>query len=205
MKGKTMDTEQSGLTIERGARLTFVDREKGRNIDGLFIGTVDKGDLVVAPLSDHQPQLSAGAILNGRFLSREDMVAFTSEILEVFDHPVSLWRIQAPTDVKTLDLRDNKRIQCSVSASIEAIDRGQVLAGIIQDISKSGARCSFPSTDAAESPFFVGETVILRCVFPGMPGEQTTRGEITDVHHSKVEWSMALRFAEPAWWVPPYH
>jgi hypothetical protein len=95
-----MDTEQPGLTIERGARLTFVDREKGRNVDGLFIGTVDKGDLVVAPLSDHQPQLSAGAILNGRFLSREDMVAFTSEILEVFDHPVSLWRIQAPTDVK---------------------------------------------------------------------------------------------------------
>jgi hypothetical protein len=63
----------------------------------------------------------------------------------------------------------------------------------------------FPSTDAAESPFFVGETVILRCVFPGMPGEQTTRGEITDVRHSKDEWSMALRFAEPAWWVPPYH
>jgi hypothetical protein len=87
MKGKTMDTEQPGLTIERGARLTFVDREKGRNVDGLFIGAVDKGDLVVAPLSDHQPQLSTGAILNGRFLSREDMVAFTSEIPGSFRPP----------------------------------------------------------------------------------------------------------------------
>lgn len=191
--------------MERGAVLRFVAREKDQTIEGLFIGSGANGEVVVVPLSAPPPQLSAGAILHGRLQSREDMVAFTSEILEVIDYPVLLWRIQVPADVKRFDCRDNRRIQCSLSASIEAIERGQVLAGIIRDISKSGVRCIFQSSDAAESPFAVDDPVILRCVFPGIPGEQATRGTITEVSKNEEQWSMAVRFAESAWWVPPYH
>lgn len=197
--------EKHGLTMERGAVLRFMDREKNRTIEGLFIGRGGNDDVVVVPLSAHQPQLSAGVILHGRLQSREEMVAFTSEILEVIDYPVLLWRIQMPTDVKKFDCRDNKRIQCSLSASIEAIDKGQMLTGIIRDISKSGVRCIFQSSDAAESPFAMDDTVVLRCVFPGIPGEQATRGTITEVSQTEDQWSMAVRFAESAWWVPPYH
>lgn len=200
-----MQMEIHGLTLERGAVLRFVDREKNRITEGLFIGSSTSGDLVVVPLSEYQHQPSAGAILNGQFLSRADMVAFTTEILEVIDHPVTLWRIKVPTDMKKYDFRDSKRIQCSVSASIETIDKGQVLAGILRDISKSGARFFFQSIDAAESPFVVGESIILRCVFPGIPGEQATRGKISDVRQTEDEWSLGVRFAESAWWVPPYH
>lgn len=191
--------------MERGAVLRFVDLEKDQTVEGLFIGSGANGDVVVVPLSAHPPHLSVGAILHGRVRSREDMVAFTSEILEVIDYPVLLWRIQVPTDIKPFDCRDNRRIQCSLSASIEAIEKGQVLAGIIRDISKSGVRCIFQSSDAAESPFTVDDTVILRCVFPGIPGEQATRGTITEVSKTEEQWSMAVRFAESAWWVPPYH
>ena len=205
MKGKTVGMEKPELALEQGALLRFIDPNTDAITGGIFIGTGDNGDFVVVPLSENKSQPAAGAMLHGRCLFMDNMVAFKSRIVEITDHPVTLWRIHAPTDVKKYDLRQNKRIQCSVSAYIEAIHKGQVLTGIIRDISKSGARCLFNPSDAIESPFEVDEPVTLRCVFPGIPGEQAARGKITDIIKTEDEFSLAVRFTESVWWVPPYH
>ncbi|MBC2744999.1 MAG: flagellar brake domain-containing protein, partial [Desulfosarcina sp.] len=135
-----MGMEKCGLTLQRGALLKFVDEEKGETTEGLFIGPEDNSDFVVVPLSETMLQKQVGEILHARCMFQGDMVQFRSKILKVIDYPVPLWRISVPTDVKKYDLRDHKRIQCSVSASIEAIHKGQFVTGILRDISKSGAR-----------------------------------------------------------------
>ncbi|MEE4111188.1 MAG: PilZ domain-containing protein, partial [Desulfobacteraceae bacterium] len=132
-------------------------------------------------------------------------VEFRSTIVEIIDRPVRLWRIKVPTDVNTFDLRDHKRIQCSVSANIEAIHTGQFVTGIIRDISKSGARCMFQRSAAAETAFKIDQPITLRCAFPGIPGEQSTVGTITEILKSEAELSIGIQFAKSVWWVPPYH
>jgi hypothetical protein len=133
-----------------------------------------------------------------------EMIEFRSVIVEIIPSPVTLWRIGAPTDVNQFDLRQNKRIQCTVPASIEAIHKGLVLTGIIQDISKSGARCLFPLSDAGEGSFEKNEKIILRCTFPGIPGEQTASATVSEAVEHESDLSIAIQFEAPAWWVPPY-
>jgi hypothetical protein len=200
-----MGTKTSGLKLKRGDLLKLVDRETDRCIEGLFIGTDENGDLVVVPLSEKRFHPSAGSVLHGQCRVKDEMVAFTSSILEAIDHPVTMWRIHDPTEIKKYDLRATTRIQCSISATIEALYQGQVLTGIIRDISKSGARCIFQFSDAADNPLEQDEPVTLRCVFSGLPGEQTAQGQVTDIFRDEGEWSIGIRFSESAWWVPPYH
>jgi hypothetical protein len=200
-----MTDEKSELKLKRGALLKFVEEGKSGTMEGLFIGPEDNSDFVVVPLSENSPQKKQGETLNAQCLFQDNMYEFKSRILEILNCPVLLWRIEVPTEVKKYDLRDHKRIQCSLSATIEAIHKGQFVSGIIRDISKSGARCIFQLSDAAKSPFKVDEPITLRCTFPGIPGKQSTFGKITAVQKSENELSISIRFIESAWWVPPYH
>jgi len=204
-KGKIMGMDKGGLRLQRGSLLRFVDEDKGEVTEGLFIGPEDNSDFVVVPLSETMLQQKTGERLHARCNVQGDMVEFWSTIVEIIDRPVRLWRIQVPTDVNTFDLRDHKRIQCSVSANIEAIHRGQFVTGIIRDISKSGARCMFQRTEDAENAFEMDQKITLRCTFPGIPGEQSTAGTITEILKSEAELSIGIQFAESVWWVPPYH
>ena len=200
-----MGMDKRGLKLQRGALLKFVDEEKGEIAEALFIGPEDNSDFVVVPLSETMRLKKEGELLHARCQLPGDMVEFRSTIVEIIDRPVRLWRIKVPTDVNTFDLRDHKRIQCSVSADIEAIHTGQFVTGIIRDISKSGARCMFQRTEAAENAFEMGQTITLRCTFPGIPGEQSTVGTITEILKSEAELSIGIQFAQSVWWVPPYH
>lgn len=197
--------DKNGLKLQRGALLRFVDQEKGEITEGLFIGPEDNSDFVVVPLSETMLQKKEGESLHARCQFQGDMVEFRSTIVEIIDRPVRLWRIKVPTDVNTFDLRDHKRIQCSVSANIEALHRGQFVTGIIRDISKSGARCVFQRSEAAENALEMNQTITLRCAFPGIPGEQSTVGTITEILKAEAELSIGIQFAESVWWVPPYH
>ena len=119
-----MRMDKGGLKLQRGALLRFVDEEQGEITEGLFIGPEDIRDIVVVPLSDTMLKKKQGERLHVRCNSQDDMVEFQSTIMEIIDRPVRLWRIKVPTEVKIFDLRDHKRIQCSVSADIEAVHMG---------------------------------------------------------------------------------
>jgi hypothetical protein len=200
-----MRMDKGGLTLQRGARLIFVDEEKDETTEGLFIGPEDISDIVVVPLSETMLKKKQGERLHVRCNSQDDMVEFRSMILEIIDHPVCLWRIKVPNEVKIFDLRDHKRIQCSVSVDIEAVHTGQFITGIIRDISKSGARCMFQRTEDTENVFKMDQQITLRCTFPGIPGEQSTFGTVIEILKSDTELSIGIQFAQSVWWVPPYH
>ncbi len=200
-----MAKQTGGLQLQRGDLLRFVDEQMALTTEAIFIGPEDGSDFVIVPLSEARDSLKTGDRLHARCMIRGDMFEFSSAIIEVITSPVTLWRIEAPTDVNQYDLRDHKRIQCSVSANIEAIHKGQVLTGIIRDISKSGARCLFRLSEPVENQFELHEKIMLRCAFPGIPGEQTAVATITEILKKEAELSVAIQFADPAWWVPPYH
>jgi hypothetical protein len=200
-----MGKQTGGLQLKRGVVLKFVDDNEGPTSEGLFIGIAAGSDYVVVPLSNELASKKAGDGLHARCMVQGDMVEFRSVIVEIILSPVVLWRIEEPTAVRKYDLRDHKRIQCSVSASIEAVHKGQVFTGIIRDISKSGARCLFPLSEPGGRHFEMHEKIILRCAFPGIQGEQAAVATITEIAEQETDLSIAIQFEDPAWWVPPYH
>jgi hypothetical protein len=62
----------------------------------------------------------------------------------------------------------------------------------------------FQLTDATASAFEMDQEITLRCTFPGIPGEQSAPGIITEIVKLEDELSIGIRFGEAAWWVPPY-
>lgn len=200
-----METEKPAFRLQRGDRLRCVDEQGGEPIDGVFIGPEDNSDFIVVPLSETKGHIQAGQHLRARCLFQGERVEFATVILEVIASPVMLWRLDPPKTVTPFDLRDHKRIQCSLSAKIEAIHKGRFVTGIIRNISKGGARCMFQLTDGGDSPFVMGDKITLRCAFPGIPGEQSALGRITELTPTEGELSVGIQFTESAWWVPPYH
>ncbi len=194
------------LTLEKGDRIKIVVADGAGATESLYVGTGETGDYIVVPLCEERGSPAPEESIQCLCLCNAQMIEFASTLLEVIDHPLRLWRIQAPKTVETFELRDSKRTRCTVSATFEAIDKGLVLVGIIRDISKNGARCVFQSNASAQpASLQVDDAVTLRCEFPGIPGEQVAPAKITDIAQTDSELSIGMRFVEPVWWVPPYH
>jgi hypothetical protein len=140
--------------------------------EGLFIGPEDISDYCRRSRCLKRCFIrKKGERLHVRCNSQDDMVEFRSyDSWKLLTDPVRLWRIKVPTEVKIFDLRDHKRIQCSVSADIEAVHTGQFVTGIIRDISKSGARCMFQRTEDTESAFKMDQQITLALHVPGYSG-----------------------------------
>jgi hypothetical protein len=201
-----MGMEKCAFTLPRGATVRFFD-EAGNNeiAKGLFIGPEDNSEFIAVPLADQTPlDKHVGDRVRVRYGHLGAMAEFLSELTEVIEYPVLLWRIQVPQEVNRFELRDHKRMQCSVSARIEIVDKGLFMGTIIRDISKSGARCVIQQHTAGEYALSVDDAVTLRCTFPGIAGEQVASGNITDVDQTPVDLTIGIHFTESQAWVPPY-
>lgn len=201
-----METPELALALQPGDRIKIIPTHGTVTIECLYIGTGADGTYVLVPLCKSCGSPAPDEIIQGLCLYNAQMVEFTSTLLEVIDHPLSLWRIQVPANVGKVELRDSRRTRCTVSATFEAMQKGLVLVGIIHDISKSGARCIFQSIKSTNhASLREDDTITLRCEFPGIPWEQVMPAKITDVVTTDSELSIGIRFLEAAWWVPPYH
>lgn len=197
--------ETPEMRLQRGTRIKLVDDKGIEMAECLYIGVGETGDHILVPVSKTPTPPPVGAVMRGQCFLKGEMTTFTTKLMEIIEHPLSLWRVLAPTDVSTFDLRDNERTRCTVSATVEAPRKGLVVVGIIRDISKSGARCIFAPAKASAEAFDIDDPVTLRCEFPGIPGEQVASASITDITESETETSIGIRFTSSAWWVPPYH
>ena len=202
-----MDMEKCALALPRGATVRFFDEAGNTEITkGLFIGPEDNSDFLAVPLADKKNlETTVGDRVRVRYGYLGAMAEFCSELTEIIESPVLLWRIQVPSQVNRFELRDHKRMQCFVSAKIEAIDKGFFMGTIIRDISKSGARCVIQQSDDEENQLTVDDTVTLRCTFPGVVGEQAASGSIAEVDQTSNELTVGVHFTEAQEWVPPYH
>jgi hypothetical protein len=172
---------------------------------GLFIGPEDNSEFITVPLGDQTTlKINVGDRLLVRYGYQGAMAEFCSELAEIIETPVLLWRIQSPKQINRFELRDHKRIQCSVSAKIEVVDKGLFMGTIIRDISKSGARCVIQPSNDIQSQLSVEDPITLRCTFPGIVGEQIASGNIAEVDQTSNGLTIGIRFTGAQAWVPPY-
>ncbi len=202
-----MGMEKCEFALPRGALVRFFDETGDKEITtGLSIGPEDNSALIIVPLADESMlEATVGDRLRVRYEYVDAMAEFRSVLTEIMNNPVLLWRIRVPEEVNRFELRDHKRTQCSVSATIEITPKGISTGTIIRDISKSGARCVIRQREHDLAPLAVGDIITLRCTFPGIAGEQTASGSITQVDQTPEEMTIGIHFTENQVWVPPYH
>jgi hypothetical protein len=202
-----MGMEKCEFALPRGAMVRFFDEAGDNEItNGLFIGPEDNSEFIAVPLVQGAPLAKkVGERVLVRYGYLGAMVEFCSEIIEIIAYPVLLWRIRVPAEISRYELRNHKRIQCSVSAKIEVVHKGLFLGTIIRDISKSGARCVIQLGDDGQDQLSVDDAILLRCIFPGIVGEQIVSGNITDLDQTPGELTIGVHFTGTQAWVPPYH
>ena len=202
-----MVLEKCEFVLPRGAMVRFFD-ESGENeiSKGIFIGPEDNSEFIAVPLADRKNlTIKVGDRVLVRYGYHGTMAEFCSEFTEILERPVLLWRIRIPGEVNRFELRDHKRINCVVAATVEMTEKGLFGGAIIRDISKSGARCVLQASPEMNGQLSIGDDILMNCTFPGVSGGKTTPGKIAEVSESSDELTIGIQFDEAQEWVPPYH
>lgn len=203
-----LDREKN-IRINIGTNLFISVEGVDSSIKSILVGIKNDEYIVVTPPS---PSISIEQgvlqkeMLTVTYLFEGKIYYFQSKIIErVFD-PVELIVLEHPKSIQVQELRSHKRINCFISANVEIKNggEGEVINGVIKDISKTGCRFLFQASKSGKNPFRTDERIILTCHFPGIKNEQEALGTIKDIQITGESITVGIQFSDVAWWVPPY-
>ncbi len=196
------------MNIQIGAELS-VNMMDNNSFTAIYIGEKNKRHIVLTAAEDkagflrglkNHEKIGVQYTLNGvRY-------EFSSTILDVLDDPVQLAVLEYPEEIKEIDKRSTQRINCLVSAKLETRQGNDPspIAGIIENINKTGCLCILNATEGETISFSQGDRVTIMCQFPGLIGEQSANGRVVRIKKDKKGTVLGIHFDEKIWWVPPY-
>lgn len=197
------------MDIKTGTELTIQPQGLQKSFKSFFIG--EKSDVHIVAglpqdLSFSREDLHKGDKVTVRYSYEEHLYEFETGLREILKEPVELLILGYPAEIKTLENRARKRINCLIEAKFEIIleDNNRLITGVIENISKTGCNCVLKKFKGAERPFSLGDNINLRCQFPGFAGEQTGEGKIIRLEDRPEEISAGIKFDRELWWIPPY-
>jgi len=150
-------------------------------------------------LEPEQP-VTVHCLFNNQFLE------FQSKVIEVVSHPVDLMLLEYPGTLQAVQRRAHQRINCFISAEITLEVENSIgcVKGVIKNISKGGCLYLTRSGGNEKDICRIGESIALRCRFPGIVGEQETIGTVVGIQKAGEDTTIRIQFPEPLWWIPPY-
>ena len=100
-----------------------------------------------------------------------------------------------PTRVETFNLRTERRIQCYLPSQVESA--GQVLEGVVVDVSSSGVKFIHRLVEGRElPPINLGDVVTLKCALLGIEGVQTISCQARNLHWDASRLELGLSFQD---------
>lgn len=197
------------MNIRPGTELTIILEGNNTPFKSFLVGE-KKDSHIVAGLPDKLPfareEIVKGAEVAVRYSDEDNIYEFRTRILKTMEDPTGLILLQYPSKIDVIEKRSRKRINCLVEAKFEIIfeDNNRLVTGVIENISKTGCSCMIKKMGNTELLFSLGDTINLRCQFPGFSGEQTAEGTIIRLQELQDEVFAGIRFDKELWWVPPY-
>jgi c-di-GMP-binding flagellar brake protein YcgR len=197
------------MNILPGTELTIILEGKNSPFKSFLVGE-KKDSHIVAGLPDRLPfpkeDIVKGAEVAVRYSGEDNVFEFRTRILKMLEDPAGLLLLQYPASIDVIEKRSRKRINCLIEAKFEIIfeDNNRLVTGMIENLSKTGCSCVIKKITNTELLFSLGDTINLRCHFPGFSGEQTAEGTIIRLQELEDEAYAGIRFDKELWWVPPY-
>jgi c-di-GMP-binding flagellar brake protein YcgR len=130
-----------------------------------------------------------------RYLYKGVVYGFKCTLLGVMNEPFPLLFLSYPTEIETINLRKQERVDCLLPAVARIGDSSY--KGVILDISRSG--CSFAFTmDTPESspPVTAGDEVVFAIRFAGSSDEKNLDAKIMNVRRSADKVITGSLFAD---------
>jgi len=197
------------MDIRTGTELTIHPHGLEESFKSFFVG--EKPDVhIVTGLPRELPypreDLHKGNEVTVRYSEGESVNEFRTCIHEILKEPADLLILEYPSEIKTLENRACRRINCLIEAKLEIIfeDNNRLITGVIENISKTGCNCVLKKFKGTEQPFSLGDKISLRCQFPGFAGQQTGEGKIIRLQDMPEEINAGIKFDRELWWIPPY-
>lgn len=205
----TILDKEKNIFIENGTTLHINIEGFESPFKSIFVGSKSDEYIVITPpfpFMSASDKISEGSIINVKYLFQGESFSFQTRFIKIASTPIDLMLLSFPVSIESGEQRSQKRINCFISAKVEfkAEEKGEVIHGVIKDISKTGCRFQFNVPETPKELFEVGEEAILWCQFPGISGEQRALGNVTDVLRLNGEVTVGIRFSTRLWWVPPY-
>ncbi|MCG8616694.1 MAG: flagellar brake protein [Desulfobacterales bacterium] len=126
------------LFIELGTALQLSPDDPERAVSGELIG-MQVGKYLIVQLSRdnwERSGLKSGEHLAAKYILSNDVYGFKAHIIRTIQNPDYLIFLEYPEDVKSCNIRSEKRVECFLPTRI-FLDN-QELSGIIVNINKSG-------------------------------------------------------------------
>ena len=203
------NTNISSLKI--GAFLQIRLKESKTMMKAVFVGKKKDEYFVITRSESPESSnvmLSPEKEIIARHLYNNRVYEFKSKIIKIISNPVELVLLDWPGSCHLRELRSIKRINCSVSTSVELKSETEAkgLSGVIKDINKNGCRCLFIFSDTIKNTFKNDEELLLTFAFPGTNGVQEVFGHIKNIQtaEDKVSINVGIEFSSHQWWAPPY-
>jgi len=197
-KLQQVSTAGQRLALEFGLSLKLEFEALDSSLDSSLAGMVPEKCIIVATppsfIFTNTPLERGSAILvKYRYMGK--LCLFNSRLLRAIDMPQHLLFLQYPEVIHYHEMRKAVRTATYIPCAVELSGRQQVFGAFI-DLSGSGGLCQIKTKNNKELPDVkIKEEVELRCLFPGLKGEQKIEGIIRNMRKSSEDVHIGIQFS----------
>ncbi len=150
----------------------------------------------VDPKVDASNLIRKGNTVFVKYLHEGVEFSFQSHILEVISNPAKLIFIKHPENTEVNVLREHRRIDCYLPASVRIADN--IIKGAITNISSMGILfvAEIPSDDNTINQLETGNEIGLTFQLPGVQGELTMTAKLRNITKDKDEVRIGIEYGK---------
>ncbi len=114
-----------------------------------------------------------------RYLYKGTVYGFKCTLLAVMNEPFPLLFLSYPSDIETINLRKQERVECVIPAVARIA--GSPCKGAVLDISQSGCSFAFNVQSGGSPPVTPGDEIVLVIRLAGSAGERELSAKVMNV------------------------
>ncbi|MCG8567819.1 MAG: flagellar brake protein [Desulfobacterales bacterium] len=147
MNLETPQGRSQRLFIELGTALLLeplhIDSSISCELTGMQVGKYLIAKLNSPP--EEKASLAPGGELNVKYILANDVFGFKTRIIQILEEPDYLAFMEYPDQVKNMNIRADKRMECFLPIRLEIQDR--MFKGNVVNLNKSGCLCRMDNCD----------------------------------------------------------
>lgn len=194
---KHISTTGNRLALDIGSKIKMEFDEVDSPLVSTLVGMVPDKYLVVTtpnPFSVVETALSSASRIVIKYLHFGKLYMFKTKLIKAIDDPYHLLFLDYPTVVHYHELRKAKRTKIFIPTTL-ALSNSKEFSGVLIDLSGLGCLCQVKSKENSPLPKVeVNAKINLRCLLPGLKGEQELKGEVKNIKKNIGESWIGIEF-----------
>lgn len=194
IKNNIIDDKGVRIFLELGTSLQLEVKETALSLKSEMVGMeVDKYLIAkVYQMSDEQKDLIKKNEVIVKYLHKNSVFGFQSNIISIISEPESIVFLEYPKEINNYEVRANKRIPCFLPAKLEI--EYNTVEGVIVDINTTGCCCVIKDFKILSEQTLDNVTIHLQN--SKLEYDFTMLGKVRSIRHNKDELYIGIIFVK---------